>query len=103
MTIRIQPPLYGKPARIHQQHDRNTFDAVRFYRSSKWTRCSRRHRAAEPFCRSCRTHGLLIVGVLTDHIVPIHCGGAPYDEANLQTLCARCHDIKRQRESQRKT
>lgn len=38
-------------------------------------------------CRYCGGVGRLEV----DHIRPVSRGGAPYDPANLQTLCRRCH------------
>lgn len=42
-------------------------------------------------CRACGTRrGRLEV----DHIRSVRTGGAPYDPANLQTLCSRCHTRK---------
>lgn len=34
-----------------------------------------------------------------DHITPISDGGHPFDESNLQTLCAECHEAKTAREN----
>ncbi|HSX11537.1 MAG TPA: HNH endonuclease signature motif containing protein [Chlamydiales bacterium] len=54
------------------------------------------HRAAEPLCRKCKERGVITAGTLVDHIVAIRDGGAEWDEDNLQTLCDRCHQVKRQ-------
>ena len=37
-------------------------------------------------CRHCGAYGNEC-----DHVIPLHRGGAPYDPANLQTLCRGCH------------
>ena len=44
-------------------------------------------------CQRCGRAGRLEV----DHIIPLATGGAPYDLANLQTLCRACH-IRKTRE-----
>ena len=33
-----------------------------------------------------------------DHVAPLHRGGDPYDESNLQALCSDCHREKSRRE-----
>ena len=38
-------------------------------------------------CRKCGKAGRLEC----DHVVPLDKGGAPYDPANLQSLCRGCH------------
>ena len=38
-------------------------------------------------CRKCGRAGRLEC----DHVLPLHKGGAPYDPANLQSLCRGCH------------
>lgn len=47
-----------------------------------------------PLCNMCNG-----IGAHIDHIVPLRAGGAPYDQANLQTLCASCHSKKTRREA----
>jgi len=38
---------------------------------------------------------------MTDHIIPIRIGGSKFDERNLQSMNKlKCHQIKRQKESQ---
>jgi 5-methylcytosine-specific restriction protein A len=44
----------------------------------------------EPQCRMCSSTEHL----QADHITEIADGGSPFDEANLQTLCKGCHEIK---------
>ncbi|MDE0456255.1 MAG: HNH endonuclease [Chromatiales bacterium] len=41
-------------------------------------------------CRRCGKAGRLEV----DHVLPVSAGGAPFDPANLQTLCRGCHTDK---------
>lgn len=41
-------------------------------------------------CVECRGTARLAV----DHITPVDRGGAPFDLANLQTLCRLCHNVK---------
>ncbi len=69
-----------------------------FYQSSRWRRVSLRHREQEPLCRTCKKDGRIVIGALTDHIIPIRQGGQRWDEANYQTLCDACHQRKRRGE-----
>ena len=48
-------------------------------------------------CRSCGRAGRMEV----DHVVPLRCGGDPFDPANLQSLCRRCHIEKTRAENRR--
>ena len=45
--------------------------------------------AREPLCEECGKPATDV-----DHIVPRSRGGAPFDPANLQSLCASCHSAK---------
>ena len=45
-------------------------------------------------CAKCRGYGNEV-----DHIQPLQKGGATYDPANLQVLCAECHRTKTSREN----
>ena len=47
-------------------------------------------------CRTCGRAGRLEC----DHVVPLHAGGKPWDQANLQTLCRDCHREKSRTEQQ---
>jgi 5-methylcytosine-specific restriction endonuclease McrA len=42
--------------------------------------------AAQPTCERCG-----VVAVHVHHRTPIQAGGHPYDFANLESLCLRCH------------
>ena len=44
-------------------------------------------------CRKCGAASRLEC----DHVQPLHAGGAPWDPANLQTLCRGCHVQKHRR------
>ena len=46
----------------------------------------------------CAAAGITRLGDLVDHIKRIRDGGQPTDDANLQTLCNKCHNAKRQAE-----
>ena len=54
---------------------------------------------ANPVCEECLRRGLVTEATVVDHIVPINEGGAPLDMSNLQSLCAKCHNIKSGREA----
>ena len=55
-----------------------------------------RVRLAQPLCPNCAARGLTVAGAEVDHIMPLHCGGALMERANLQHLCADCHAEKHQ-------
>lgn len=62
-------------------------------RGGTWTRTAKAHKAAHPCCAVCGS----VVGLETDHIVPLHKGGT--DEwSNLQSLCQQHHAEKTARE-----
>lgn len=52
---------------------------------------------AEPLCRHCGERGRVTPAQEVDHIVPLKDGGTN-DRANLQPLCAACHDDKTARD-----
>jgi 5-methylcytosine-specific restriction protein A len=92
------PIRFVQLRRNKEYRDTKTAEERRFYSSREWRDKSERHRIDEPLCRECSKRGLYVLGQMTDHIVPIRDGGAPLDDANLQTLCNPCHNAKRQRE-----
>lgn len=49
--------------------------------------------AEHTLCVSCDAAGRVALGTEVDHITPLWQGGAD-DDANLQTLCTRCHAKK---------
>lgn len=70
-----------------------------FYNSKSWRKASAHQRAIEPLCRECKKKGKLTPAQMTDHIIPITQGGALFDIENLQSLCNRCHAVKRNEEN----
>lgn len=69
--------------------------AREFYKSKRWRTFRARIMSSRPPCR-CGAPATLL-----DHIQPLRAGGAPFDVRNLQPLCDRCHNRKRQVESSR--
>lgn len=54
----------------------------------------------EPFCRTCRGNGHLILATIRDHIKPLAEGGTDTDD-NVQPLCQPCSDAKTEQERKR--
>src|SRR5579871_2221454 len=46
--------------------------------------------ARDPICRGCES----AVSTVAEHVVPLTCGGARLDPANLQGCCKSCADYK---------
>jgi 5-methylcytosine-specific restriction endonuclease McrA len=46
---------------------------------------------AEPWCADCRASGIARPATVVHHIRPVSRGGAPYDPANLMSLCTEHH------------
>lgn len=64
------------------------------YSTSTWTRVSKVIRRRDPMCKVCNERPSTQV----DHITAINDGGEPFDPANLQGICSRCHHAKSHRE-----
>ena len=62
----------------------------RLYDKRRWHRVRERALARGPVCEGCGEQSSRHV----DHIVPLDCGGPPYDPTNLQALCIPCHTEK---------
>jgi len=60
------------------------------YHTALWRRVSQAHRARHPVCEFCGVAPAEEV----DHILSTSKGGAMFDEANLRSLCKRCHARK---------
>jgi len=65
-----------------------------FYVSKAWRRFRTYYMALHPLCEQCESIQLYIPSVICDHIIELKDGGAPLDEANVQALCASCHNKK---------
>lgn len=58
-------------------------------KTQRWLRVRKRQLAREPLCRECGAPATDV-----DHVKPRSRGGAPFDPANLQSLCATHHSHK---------
>ena len=68
------------------------------YQKQAWRRISRRQLDAEPCCRLCASHGLVVPASLVDHVVAHRGDPKAFWEvepgpssSSLQSLCAQCH------------
>ena len=91
-----QCPIHAAHGR--QQADTKTEEERRFYGSNLWKNIRQAHRINEPLCRECKKQGRVTAMYVVDHIQPIRDGGNPTDGDNLQSLCERHHNEKRNRE-----
>lgn len=68
------------------------------YNAKRWKALRLQKLRANPLCEHCQNVGRVTEAVIADHIVP-HKGdrGLFYDYNNLQSLCRKCDDIKRNR------
>jgi len=66
------------------------------YSTARWARVRARQLARKPLCEMCGELGLSVPRPArhVDHIMPISTGGAPFDPANLQSLCIEHHSLK---------
>lgn len=83
---------------LHQQQQRQAEDRERGSAHQRgygadWRRLRAVVLAAEPLCRICAGAGRVTAATVVDHITPKAQGG-PDTPANLQPLCAPCHDTK---------
>jgi 5-methylcytosine-specific restriction endonuclease McrA len=65
-----------------------------FYGSGAWKKLRGMFIRANPACADCGRAANVV-----DHIVPIRDGGPRLDMANFQSLCHKCHNAKRGKES----
>ena len=86
----------ARPARTIQVHQPTPKD--KRYATNQWRNYSKRFRGTNPVCGMC---GLLYPAheMQTDHIIPLHLGGAFWDKRNHQTLCGQCHAVKTRKEA----
>jgi 5-methylcytosine-specific restriction protein A len=72
------------------------------YCTAAWRNARARQLAREPLCRLCRERSRIVAANVVDHIEP-HKGDEKlfFDESNLQSLCAPCHDVVKKLQEQR--
>lgn len=68
------------------------------YNTQRWQRLRKLHLAKSPLCVYCERMGKMELATTVDHVTPIRDGGAPFDGANLQSLCTTHHSATKQRE-----
>jgi 5-methylcytosine-specific restriction protein A len=66
---------------------------ARVYSSARWQTLRARKLRQHPFCAKC---GVTNVRLICDHKRELRDGGAAFDEANVEVLCAKCHGKKTQ-------
>jgi 5-methylcytosine-specific restriction protein A len=71
--------------------------AVPRSRGGTWTRLAKLHKACHPQCVDCGS----IVGIETDHVIPLHLGGTNA-WGNLASRCHECHSRKSAIEQQKR-
>ncbi len=81
------------------EHKPKPFDGIKrnnteIYNTQRWRKLSKIQLAENPLCVSCMDKGITRLAKHSDHIIPIEQGGEPFDQANLQSLCIRCHSSK---------
>lgn len=80
-------PKHGRIKNDQQlRHDNDR----KFYKSARWLSLRKMILARHPLCAICGKPATVV-----DHIVPRRQGGGDTDHSNLQSLCARCHNVKR--------
>ena len=84
------------PQKEHVKHNKN----MGFYNSKTWRATSAKYRKDNPLCECCSNKSITTAAAHTDHIISIKQGGHKYNEANLMSLCVRCHSIKTQAEKE---
>ena len=89
-----------KPGRDERGHRLSTHPEV--YNTHRWHKLARRFIAMHPLCVECGKRGIIRAAEVADHIIPLDVilarGGDPYDESNLQPLCAACNISKGNRD-----
>ena len=69
-----------------------------FYKKAQWEKLRLWQLRHEPLCRYCYAEGIVTPATVCDHVEP-HKGdsGRFFDTGNIQSLCKRCHDSRKQR------
>ena len=84
---------------IPPQPDRKLiYDKV--YNTVRWQRLRRHYLNHYPLCEYCRQQGKTVPATVLDHIKPIRSGGEIWNTDNMQGLCARCHQLKTNKDKQ---
>jgi 5-methylcytosine-specific restriction protein A len=64
-----------------------------FYRTRRWLKFRDWYRAKHPLCEICLSEGRGPTPMkIVHHIIEIEDGGDKFSEANVQSVCAECHN-----------
>lgn len=74
-------------------------NGVELYKTARHKNTSAKHRRTYPYCYTCAQEGIIKLGDMMDHIIPVNVGGDPWDKRNRQTMCTPCHNVKRGKEA----
>jgi 5-methylcytosine-specific restriction endonuclease McrA len=90
----IHRPLAGLPGRkpTPRQDDHGARITRKVHESRRWREKVRPMQLRHfPLCCMCQAEGRITAALHVDHVQPIRDGGAPFDPANLRSLCASHH------------
>lgn len=65
-----------------------------FYSSAKWRKTRDEQLRRFPGCMVCKSVGFFTKAIEVDHVRAMANGGAPFDHANLRSLCKSHHSQK---------
>lgn len=87
--------------RRHQRSDEAT-EYRKLYKLAAWRRLRIVQLTSQPLCDRCERQGKTVAATVVNHVQP-HKGDKArfFDPANLQSLCAPCHDGAVQSEERR--
>ena len=71
------------------------------YGTRRWRRLRAIQLARQPLCQECEKVGRVTPATVADHKTPIRQGGEKWSIDNLQSLCARCHQAKTNKEQKK--
>lgn len=71
------------------------------YGTQRWRRRAAHQLLIEPLCRTCQAGGRVTAAKVADHIIPHRGDVDAFWNNDLQSLCATCHDVVKQREEKR--
>lgn len=100
------PPTARGPGQRSRTEARRDYDQKRrsdkpwrgWYSLARWARKRAHQLTVEPWCRNCGAQGVWTPATVADHVEPHHGDFEKFWNGELQSLCAPCHDIDKQRE-----
>jgi 5-methylcytosine-specific restriction protein A len=93
-----RPAGMGNARRDYERSPRRAEDNA-FYWGQPWRRLRDAFIAEHPLCSSCQSRGEIEPARVVDHVIPRRQRpDLELDWDNLQSLCNRCHGMKRARE-----